>query len=115
MRSKAATAVASVKVAAVITLVDLGLAGAVWAAAAVGFVAALGLVLLVESAALMLLGGALSFSGQEGVRRLVALVSKTETKVTRADLQDLEAKAAAYALVGVLLFVESMALAAATL
>jgi len=111
---KATTVVASLKGAGVITIADLILAGlAVWVAAW-GFLPALGLALLVESAALMLVGGALSFSGQEGTRRLVALLNKTETRATKAELQDLESRAATYALVGVLLFVESLALAAAT-
>jgi hypothetical protein len=111
---KAATAKTSLKGAGLITIVDVGLAGLVWWATAVGFVAALGLVMLLESAALMLLGGALSFGGQPGVRRLTALLSGTRTEVTKADLQDLDAKAATYALVGALLFVESLALAVAT-
>jgi hypothetical protein len=111
---KATTAVASLKGAGLLTAVDLGLAGlAVWMSA-LAFVAALGLAMLVESAALMLLGGALSLSGQEGVRRLVALISKVETKWTEGERESIEAKAEAYALIGVLLFLESLALAAAT-
>ena len=115
MGRKAATATTSLKGAGLITVVDVGLAGLGSADAAVGFVAALGLVMLVESAALMLLGGALNLSGQAGVRRLAALLTKTDVKVTKADLGDLDAKAAAYALIGVILFVESLALAAMTL
>ena len=115
MGRKAAVATMSLKGAGLITLIDLGLAGLGSAAVSLGFVATLGLVMLVESAALMLLGGALSFSGQTGVRRAVALFSRTNMAVTKAELEDLDAKAAAYALVGVLLFVESLALAAATL
>jgi hypothetical protein len=115
MGRKVAIATTSLKGAGLITLVDLGLAGLARAGMGMDFLAALGLVLLLESAVLMLIGGALSFSGQESVRRLVALVSRTQTKVTKADLLDLDSKAAAYALVGVLLFVESLTLAAATL
>jgi hypothetical protein len=106
-----AAVVASLKGAGLVTAADLVLAGLVALAAAAGFVALLGLALLVESAALMLVGGALSFSGQEGVRRLAALLSKGQTKATKSELQSLEAKAETYALMGVLLFVESLALA----
>jgi hypothetical protein len=111
---KAATAVKSLKGAGLITIVDLGLAGLAGSATALGLVGALGLVLLVESAALMLLGGALSFSGQAGVRKATALLTGIKTEVTKAELADLDAKAAAYALAGALLFVESLVLAAAT-
>jgi hypothetical protein len=111
---KAETAVKSFEGAGIITLVDVGLAGIASSAAHVGVVAALGLVLLLESAALMLFGGALSFSGQTGVRKLTTLLTGMKVEPTKGDLADLEAKAAACALVGVFLFVESLALAAAT-
>jgi len=115
MGRKAATAMASIKGAGIITVVDVGLAVAVSAANVVGFVAALGLALLVESASLMLIGGAMSFSGQPGVRKLTSLLTKTNIRVTSADLVQLDAYAAAFALVGVFLFVESLALAAFTM
>jgi hypothetical protein len=111
---KAKTVATTFKGVGLITAVDVALAGAALESIKVGFVAALGVILLLESAALMLLGGALSFSGQPGVRKLTALLTGTQTLVTKADLDDLDAKAAAYALIGVLLFVESLALAAAT-
>ena len=95
-------------------MVDLGVAGVSSLTIATGFVAALGLVLLVESAALMLLGGALSFSGQPGVRKLTQVLTGTKVEASKSDLESLDAKAAAFALIGVLLFVESLALAAAT-
>ena len=114
MGRKASTAVASFKGAGLVTLVDFVLAGLAVLMAAAGFVPALGLALLVESAALMLVGGALSFSGQEGVRRLATLLTKTQTRATKAELQSNEARAETYALIGVLLFVESIALAAVT-
>jgi hypothetical protein len=111
---KAATAVASLKGAVLVTVVDLGVAG-IWSMmVAMGFIAALGLILLVESAALMLIGGALSFSGQPGVRRLAGLLTGTKLDVTKSDLESLDARAMAFALVGVLLFVEDFVLAAAT-
>ena len=109
-----ATAVASVKGAVLVTVVDLGVAGLSSMLVATGFVAALGLILLVESAALMLIGGALSFSGQPGVRKLTGLLTGTKLDVTKSDLDALDARAMAFALVGVLLFLEDFALAAAT-
>ena len=114
MGRKAATVTASLKGAGVITVIDLGLAGLARTVAAIDFVGALGLILLIESAALMLLGGALSFSGQTGVRRVTALLTGTKTDVTKAQLADLDSKAATIALAGVLLFVESLLLATLT-
>jgi hypothetical protein len=111
---KSATAINSVKGAVVVTVIDLGVAGISSAAIATGFVAAFGLVLLLESAALMLLGGALSFSVQPGVRKLTGLLGGTRTEASKSDIESLDAKAATFALVGVLLFLESLALAAAT-
>ena len=95
-------------------MVDFGVAGVSSLAIATGFVAALGLVLLVESAALMLIGGALSFSGQPGVRKLTQLLAGTKIEAAKSDIESLDAKAAAFALIGVLLFLESLALATAT-
>jgi hypothetical protein len=111
---KAGTAIASAKGAALVTVVDLAVAGLVSVAVAIGFVAALGLILLLESAGLMLLGGALSFSGQPGVRRLAGLLSGTKIEMSKSDVESVDARAAAFALAGVLLFLESLALAAAT-
>ncbi len=111
---KAATAIASVKGAVLVTIIDLAVAGLSSVVVATGFVAALGLIMLVESAVLMLLGGALSFSGQPGLRKLAGLLTEAKIHVTESDLEGLDARAAAFALAGVLLFLESLALAAAT-
>jgi hypothetical protein len=110
---KAKTAIASAKGAGVITAIDIGVAGVSSVAVAAGFLPVLGLVMLIESAGLMLLGGALSFSGQPGIRRITSALTRTD--VSKSDLEDVEAKAATYALVGVLLFLESLVLAAATM
>lgn len=114
MGRQARTAIASIKGAGFVTLVDLGVAGISSIAIAAAFVPTLGLVMLLESAALMLLGGAMSFVGRPGVRRMTALVTKTKIEVSRAEVEDLDAMAATYALAGTLLFLESLALALAT-
>src|SRR2546430_4889958 len=106
-----AIAIASVKGAALVTMVDLGVAGVSSLTIATGFLAALGLVLLVESAALMLLGGALSFSAQPGARKVTQLVTGTKAEALESDLESLDAKAAAFALVRVLIFVVGLRLA----
>jgi hypothetical protein len=111
---KLATVLKSLQWAAVATAVDIGLSVAAAFAFSMDLLSTLGLALLLEAAALMLVGGALSFSGQPSVRNLTSMLTGKEHKVTKADLDDLELRAAAVALVGVLLFVESLALAAAT-
>jgi hypothetical protein len=108
-------AIASVKGAAVVTAIDIAIAGLSSFFVTAGFLPILGLVLLLESAGLMLLGGALSFSSQPSTRRLTSILTKTKIEVSKPQLEDVEAKAATIALVGVLLFLESLALAAATL
>ncbi len=108
-------AIASVKGAGVVTAIDVGVAGVATFFVTAGFLPVLGLVLLIESAALMLLGGALSFGGQPSTRRLTSLLTRTNIEVSKSQLEDVEAKAATVALVGVFLFLESLALAAATL
>jgi len=110
----ARTALGSLKGAGIVTAIDIGASGVAAVVFSVGFLPALGLVMLVESAGLMLLGGALSFAGQPGVRKVTGLVTRTNIEV-KSDLDDMEAKAATFALVGVLLFLESLALAAATM
>jgi uncharacterized membrane protein YdfJ with MMPL/SSD domain len=74
-------------------------------------IATLGLILLVESAALMLVGGALGLGGQEGIRKLASTLTKVDFRISEKDLQRSEMKAAIYSLTGVLLFVESFVLA----
>jgi len=115
LQSVVKAAVASAKGAAVVTGIDLGVAFVVSGPLSIGYVPALGLVTLLESAILMLLGGALSFSGQPGVRKLTAFLTRTRMEVSRADLEDLDAMAAVFALVGVMLFLESLAISAASL
>ena len=115
MGRKAKTAIASIRGAGLVTALDVVAAALGSAAFSADFPASLGLLMLLESAALMLIGGALSFSGQPGVRKLAALLARTELDSKRNELGDLDAKAAAYALVGVLLFVETLALAAGAL
>ncbi len=79
-----------------------------------GVLEAFGLILLVESAGLMLVGGALSFTGQEGFRRLASALTKVDLKTTKGDTDSNEMKAALYVLTGAFLFVESLVLATLT-
>ena len=114
MGRKAGIAIATLKGAAVVTAIDVGVAYVGSFLITAGFVSILGLVMLLESAGLMLIGGAMSFSGQPGIRRAVSILTRTKLEVSPSQMEDMDAKAAAFALVGVLLFLESLLLAAAT-
>ena len=109
------TAISSLGEASLISAIDLVLALVALALFRTGVLAVFGLILLVESSALMLIGGAVSFTGQEGIRRLTSLLTRIELKPDARDAEKSEMKAALYALTGVILFVESTVLAALTL
>lgn len=76
----------------------------------VPFFDGLGLVLLIVSAGLMLVGGALSFVSPGNVKLLNAL-SNAKLKPTTDDYRKTRNRAALFALTGILLFLYSLALA----
>jgi hypothetical protein len=111
----ARTAISSLGEASLISAIDLVLAVVALALFRTGVLEAFGLILLLESSALMLMGGAVSFAGQEGFQRLASLLTRVELKPGARDGEKNEMKAALYALTGVILFVESSVLASLTL
>ncbi len=78
-----------------------------------GFLAAFGLIVLVESSALMLVGGAMSFGGDPGARRAFTLLGWKRREVTREDYQRAQHRAALYTTAGLMLFAEALMLALA--
>jgi hypothetical protein len=106
--------ISSLGEAAVISLIDVVPAYVALLFFRTGLIEALGLILLVESSGLLLLGGALSFTGQEGFRRLASVLAKVELKSTEKEDKKTEMKAALYVLTGVILLVESSVLAILT-
>lgn len=115
MNKYARTAISSLGEASLISAIDLVLALVALALFRTGILAVFGLILLVESSALMLIGGALSFTGQEGFRRLASLMIRVELKPEVRHVDKSEMKAALYAITGVILFLESSVLAVLTL
>jgi hypothetical protein len=73
-----------------------------------------GFALLILGAALMLVGGALSFV-TPGKAKVAALMTGKKDEHTPEDFQRAEQKAALYATTGVILFFESLALALLTI
>ncbi len=63
-----------------------------------------GFIILIESTALMLLGGALGVAGQATTRKVTELFTRRKLKDTEVIQNDVQA--ALYALTGVVLFVE---------
>jgi len=76
----------------------------------VPFVDGLGLVLLIVSAGLMLIGGAMSFVSP-GNLRVVNSLFKAKVKIGPDDFRRQKQRAALYAITGVLLFAYSLMLA----
>ncbi len=108
------TVIASVREASLISVIDVVPAILALLVFRASVLAAFGLILLLESSGLMLLGGALSFTGQEGFRRLASLLARVEPHTTEREVERNEMKAALYVLTGVILFVESSVLATLT-
>ncbi len=84
------------------------------------FLDTIGFLLLVEGAGLLLIGGALGFAGQPGLRRLGILAGVLGRKKQEASKDEHEAvrlidiRAAFYMLTGIWLFLESLVLALLT-
>lgn len=115
MNKYSRTAVSSLGEASLISAIDVVLAVVALALFRTRTLEAFGLILLLESSALMLMGGAVSFAGQEGFQRFASLLTRVELKPGARDAEKNEMKAALYVLTGVILFVESSVLAALTL
>ena len=116
----------SAREAALISGVDIAVCAAVYFLFGLAFFDTFGIILLLEGAALMLVGGAVGFAGQPGIIALsrfgagifnrkkeearggnVKGAMKTDAQSTKEN----DVRAAFYMLAGVLLFLESMTLA----
>ena len=84
------------------------------AALQIPFFDGFGFALLVLSSGLMLVGGALSFA-TPGTAKVLSLLTGKKVDQTTQDFEKAQHRAALYATTGVILFVESLALAAMTI
>jgi len=110
-----------VKEALIITAIDFVAAAVAVPLFGVRILDSIGLILLLEGAVIMLVGGALSFTGEASVRRVVTIMGLLEraprnernlqgtSERERIGLGDV--RAAFYVITGLLLFSESMILA----
>jgi UPF0716 family protein affecting phage T7 exclusion len=105
----------SLKEGALITLIDVPisfLAG--WLLATPGL-DVLGFILLLESVALMLIGGAVELGATPSAQRAVSIIRRKTFEWSPGEYKKVQARGAFYSLIGVIFFLESMALAVATI
>jgi hypothetical protein len=120
LNSYAEAGTSSLKEAGIISVIDIAASAVVSLAFRFVLTDVLGLILLVEGAVLLLVGGSLGFAGQPGVRRLMTLFRKETDRITGGSTGTSEASssekisdvtAAFYMLTGFVLFFESIAMA----
>jgi hypothetical protein len=107
-------AVSSIVESLIFSAVSAAIALAGLAAWQVPFLDGYGFVLLIISSGLMLVGGALSFT-TPGTARVITALSGRKLNPSPEDFVNAQHKAALYATTGVILFIESLALAVVTL
>lgn len=120
MDSYARAGVSAISEAALISAVDVGISFAATLIVGFVFTDVLGTIFLAEGACLLLVGGALGFAGQPGVRKVAQFMGvlgfvksgkKEGSKDDRAEVKQIDVRAAFYMLTGMALFVESLMLA----
>jgi hypothetical protein len=120
LNSYAEAGISSLKEAGLISVIDIAASAVVSIAFRFVITDVLGLILLLEGAVLLLVGGALGFAGQPGIRRLMNLFRKETDRITggiAGPSDELPSEkisdvtAAFYMLTGFVLFSESIAMA----
>jgi hypothetical protein len=120
LNSYAEAGTSSLKEAGLISVIDIAVSAVVSLAFRFVITDVLGLILLLEGAVLLLVGGALGFAGQPGIRRLMNLLRKETDRITGGTIGSSDAlssekisdvTAAFYMLTGFVLFFESIAMA----
>ncbi len=79
------------------------------------FVDAIGLVLLLEATGLMISGGAMEMGAAPSTKRLVSIFQGKRMEWSRKDYNEAQRRGAVFAITGVLLFAESLLMAALVL
>ena len=106
--------------AALISALDVGISFAATLIVGFVFTDVLGTIFLAEGACLLLVGGALGFAGQPGIRKVgqfmgvlgfVKSGKKQGSKGEQAEVKEIDVRAAFYMLTGISLFFESLLLA----
>ena len=120
LNSYAEAGTSSLKEAGLISVIDIAASAVVSFAFRFVLTDVLGLILLLEGAVLLLVGGALGFAGQPGIRRLMNLFRKETDRITGGSTSSSDSSSsekisdvtvAFYMLTGSVLFFESIAMA----
>ena len=106
--------VSSLKEGVLITLIDVPVSLLIGVALSTPGLDVLGFLLLLESVALMLVGGAVEFGGTPSARRAFSLVRRKKFDWSADEYKKVQARGAFYSIVGVMFFVESLTLALVT-
>ena len=91
--------------------IDIAIVAAVYLTYGWSFVDTFGLVMLIEAATLMLIGGAMEFSTSASGRAFVSFVTRRRNLPSTEDYRRFATRAETFTFVGVLLFVEALGLA----
>jgi len=96
---------------AVIAAIDCGVVAVAYLGLGWGIIDTFGLVMLIEAAVLMLVGGALEFTTSAAGRAFVSFMTRREGQQSREESKRTATRAATFTTVGVLMFFEALALA----
>ena len=80
-----------------------------------GFLDADGFILLLEAAALMLVGGAIDLGASASGRKVMSLIERKESDWNKLEYQNHTRRASVYTMAGLFLFAEALVLAVARL
>lgn len=108
-------AVSAFKEGAILTAIDVPVSFVIGLVLDAPFTSVLGFLLLLESVALMLIGGATELGGTPSAKRIFSLLSRKEFDWSASEFKKVESRGAFYSIIGVMFFVEALALAFATI
>lgn len=111
--------VSAIEEAAIITTIDVPVSFALGLYLGVHTLDVIGFLLLLESVAMMLVGGALELGGTASTRRLVSIIGSVFSRPGKfewsaKEFKKTQVKGAVYTFTGLLFFAEALALAALT-
>ncbi len=111
----AGVSLSSVKEGALFNGINLPIAAVATYALGFKFFDAVGLILLLEATGLMIAGGAMEMGATASTRRLVSIFQGKKLEWSRRDYSAAQMRGAVFTLTGVLLFAESLLMAALVL
>ena len=107
--------IGSAKETALISLLNVPISFVAALLLRTGFFDAEGFILLLEAAALMLVGGAIDLGASASGRRVMSLIERKESDWNKHEYQKHARRASVYTLAGLFLFGEALVLAVARL